>query len=145
MVTEQTRQARVLDNITILPFKFKHLPLLHSLLESNQYEGICHIDMKSLPKVGYIVLLGKVPIAAGFLRRLEPCFAQIDTLASNAYMGSIIRHQGITMVVDELIAHARVLKLKGIVSHTSNAGVLKRAEALGFHVVKETIIALPLK
>lgn len=134
-----------MDNITILPFKFKHLPLLHDLLTSNQYEGICHIDMKTLPKIGYIVLLGKVPIAAGFLRRLEPCFAQIDTLASNAYMGSLVRHQGITMVVDALIADAKVLKLKGIVSHTSNQGVLKRAEVLGFHVVKETIIALPIK
>lgn len=134
-----------MDNITILPFKFKHLPLLHELLTSNLYEGICHIDMKTLPKIGYIVLLGKVPIAAGFLRRLEPCFAQIDTLASNAYLGSIIRHQGITMVVDELITHAKALNLKGIVSHTNNPGVLKRAEILGFHVVSETIIALPLK
>lgn len=131
-------------NITIYPFKFKHLPLLHELLTSNLYEGICHIDMKTLPKIGYIVLLGKVPIAVGFLRRLEPCYAQIDTLTSNKYLGSIVRHQGITMVVDELIAHAKALNLKGIVAHTSSPDVLKRAETLGFHEIKEKIIGLIL-
>jgi len=100
--------------------------------------------MKTLPKIGYIVLLGKVPIAVGFLRRLEPCFAQIDTLTSNKYLGSIVRHQGITMVVDELIAHAKALNLKGIIAHTSSPDVLKRAQTLGFHEIKEKIIGLIL-
>lgn len=90
-------------------------------------------------------MMNKTPIAAGFLRRLEPCFAQIDTLASNAYLGSQVRHTGIAKVVDQLIMDAKALKLQGIISHTKDSGVLKRAEALGFHLIDEKIIALPLK
>ncbi len=89
-------------------------------------------------------MFGKVPIAAGFLRRLEPCFAQIDTLASNAYFGAVLRNEGLTKIVDTLIADAKALKLKGIISHTNNQGILDRAKSLGFHTVNQTIIALPL-
>ncbi len=98
-----------------------------------------------MPKIGYIVYKGKVAIAAGFLRRLEPCYAQIDTLCSNKFMGSIIRHEGIKTVVEALIDEAKRLKLEGLICHTRDAGVMKRAEALGFHTIDEKIIGLPLK
>ncbi len=122
-------------NITIHPFRFKHLKLLHEILTSRQYEGVADIT---------IVLLDKTPIAAGFLRRLEPCFAQIDTLASNSYFGAIVRNEGISLIVDTLINDAKALKLKGIISHTNNEGILTRAKALGFHIVNQSIIALPM-
>ena len=112
--------------------------------ESNNYEGVTHINMKTLPKIGFIVFLDKTPIAAGFLRRLEPCFGQIDTLVSNRYLGSIVRHQGVTAIVDALINEAKVLKLQGIICHTSSQDVIKRAKDIGFHIVNQQIIALPL-
>ena len=135
----------MVNDITIHPFKFKHLKLLHEMLDSNQYEGVSLIQMKTLPKIGYIVLLGKTPVAAGFLRRLEPCYAQIDTLCSNKFLGSIIRHQGVSTIVDALIEDAKRLKLEGIICHTKHKDVLTRAEALGFHIIPETIIALPIR
>lgn len=134
-----------MSKLEIYPFRFKHLKHLHELLESNQYEGVSLITMRTLPKLGYIIFLDKTPIAAGFLRRLEPCFAQIDTLCSNKYFGSLIRHTGVEMIVDTLIADAKRLKLEGLICHTKDAGVLKRAESLGFHVIPETIIGLPIK
>jgi len=63
-----------------------------------------------------------MPVPAGFLRRVEPCYAQIDTLVSNAYCGSIMRHEGISKVVDALLADAKRLKLKGIIAHTADKG-----------------------
>lgn len=132
------------SNLTIYPFKFKHLKALHSMLSSQQYEGISAITMKTLPKTGYIVFLGDQPIAAGFLRRLEPCYCQIDTLVTSAHFGSQVRHKAISFLVDELINEAKRLKLKGIVCHTSDKGILERAKSLGFHIVPQTIIALPL-
>lgn len=101
--------------------------------------------MKTLPKIGYIVLLNKQPIAAGFLRRVEPTFAQIDTLCSNAYFGSQIRHIGITKVVDALISDAKSLKLDGILALTEDEGTINRALSLGFHIVDQKVIGLPLK
>lgn len=131
-------------NISIYPFKFKYLEALHSMLESQNYNGISDITMKTLPKTGYIVMLDDQPIAAGFLRRVEPCYAQLDTLVSNGYFGSQIRHQGIETVVNALLEDAKRLKLEGIIAHTSDKGILSRADSLGFHVVTQTIIAKAL-
>lgn len=118
---------------------------LYDMLSSNSYEGISNITKKTLPKIGFIVFLDKTPIAAGFLRRLEPCYAQIDTLVSNKYLGALVRHEGITKIVDALIAEARVLKLEGIIAHTDRLDIIQRAKEIGFHQVQQQIIALPLK
>jgi hypothetical protein len=130
--------------VNVIPFKFKHLELLHEMLKSQNYARICDIEMRTLPKIGYIALLNNQPIAAGFLRRLEPSFAQIDTLVSNAHFGSIIRHQGIQLVVSSLIQDAKALQLEGILATTSDTGVLSRAKELGFVEVDQKLIALKL-
>lgn len=131
-------------SVNITPFKFKHLPQLLEMLSSQKYNGMADINMKTLPKVGYIATMNGQPIAAGFLRRVEPCFAQLDTLVSNAYFGSTIRHLGVSSVVDALLNEAKRLKLKGIISLTGDKGTLERAKSLGFHVVDQTVIALSL-
>lgn len=131
--------------VSIVPFKFKHLPLLHEMLQSQNYLGICDIEMKTLPKIGYIALLNNQPIAAGFLRRVEGGFAQLDTLASNAYFGSQIRHLGVSQVVDTLLAEAKRLKILGIISVTADKGTLERALSLGFRALDDQkVIVLPL-
>ena len=130
--------------LSLVPFKHAYLEALLELHKSQKYTNICDINMQTLPRIGYICYLGDQPIAAGFLRRLEPCFAQIDTLVSNAYFGSKIRHMGLALVVQSLLDEAKHLKLEGIVSITNDEGVLKRAKDLGFHVVDMKVIALPL-
>lgn len=114
------------------------------MLASNNYKHISDVEMKTLPKIGYIALLNDQPIAAGFLRRLEPCYAQIDTLISNKYFGSQIRHIGIQKVVDSLIQDAKDLNLDGIIAFTGDEGILNRASALGFNIVEQKILALPI-
>lgn len=118
--------------------------MLYALLESQNYAGISDIVPKTLPKIGYIALLGSQAVAVGFLRKVEGGFAQIDTLASNAYFGSQVRNSGITIVVDELIRSAKQLKLKGILATTSDEGILKRAKSIGFHEVNQSLIAISL-
>lgn len=113
--------------------------------KSQNYLNMGSINMRTLPKTGFIALMGDQPIAAGFLRRLEPCYAQLDTLVSNAYFGSQIRHQGISLVVDTLIKEAKDLKLEGILALTSDHGTRERAEDLGFHVVDQFVIGISLE
>lgn len=91
-----------------------------------------------------MALLNGHPIAAGFLRRVEGNVAQLDCLTSNKHFGSIIRHQGIKLIVDTLINEAKALKLDGIIATTSDQGILKRAKELGFKVIPQTVIALKL-
>ena len=131
-----------MSEINIEPFKFKHLPMLLDILSSQDYDGISDITMRTLPKIGYIATMNGTPIAAGFLRRVEPCYAQLDTLCSNKHFGSIIRHAGISKVVTELLDEAKRLKLEGVIAHTEDEGILARAKSIGFHVIPQTIIAI---
>lgn len=114
------------------------------MLKDREYLGINTITMKNLPKIGYIALMNKQPIAVGFLRKVEGGYAQIDTLVSNPYYGSIIRHEGIKKVTDALQEEAKLLKLHGIIAFTKDTGVLSRADAEGWHKVSETLIAIRL-
>lgn len=135
----------MVDEISTVPFKYKHLPLLIEMLEDQGFQDIKQISMKTLPKIGYIALLNNQPIAAGFLRKVEGnIVAQLDCLTSNPFFGSQLRHQGITQVVDRLITDAKDLKLQGIIAFTHDNGVLARAQSIGFKVVNSTIISLKL-
>jgi len=114
------------------------------MLMSQNYAGIADVNMNTIPKIGYMVLMNNHPIAAGFLRKVEGNIAQLDGLTSNAYFGSLIRHQAIELVVDNLIRDAKSLKMKGIIATTADEGILKRAITLGFHIVPHSVIALKL-
>jgi hypothetical protein len=148
-VTEQTRQHNRLDNtkieLNIIPFKFKHLEMLKDMHKLQNSDSYGYLSMKTLPKLGYIVMIGKQPIAAGFLRRLEPCYGQIDTLVSNPMFGSIIRHKAIDLLVNELIRDAYRLKLQGILGITQDNGTINRALSMGFTMINQTLMALLLK
>lgn len=132
------------NEISIVPFRYKYLKSLHDLLESNDYIGISDVNMKTLPKIGYIALMNGYPIAAGFLRRVEGGYAQMDTLTSNKHFGSIVRHEGITKVVDALVEETKVLQLRGIIAFTKDCSIIKRAEDIGFHTLEHSLIALKL-
>lgn len=133
-----------MDDISLSPFKFKHQGKLLEMHASNEYEHLSALDYSMLPKIGYIAYKGEMPIAAGFLRRLEPCFAHIDTLVSNKYCGKLLRHRGISLVVDALLQDAKRLKLKGIIAHSSDEGTISRAKSLGFCLSKDSILVLPI-
>lgn len=134
-----------MDNeVSVVPFRYKHLQMLLDMLKDREYLGISTVNMKTLPKIGYIALLNKQPIAAGFLRRVEGGYAQLDTLTSNPYYGSIIRNDGIKLVVDRLIEDAKDLKLHGIIAFTGDSGVLDRAKSIGFNEIDQSLIALKL-
>jgi hypothetical protein len=132
--------------ISLVPFRYKYLKALHDLLESNDYIGISSVNMKTLPKIGYIALMNGHPIAAGFLRRVEGGYAQLDTLTSNKYFGSQIRHAGIVKVVDALLEDTKDLQLNGVIAFTRDVSIIKRAEDLGFHVLSDQkLIAFSFK
>ncbi len=97
-----------------------------------------------LPALGFLITDSATPVAAGFLRMVEGGYAQIDTLVTNGGLSSQMRHEGVSLVVEQLITAAKELKLKGIYAHTKDEGIMRRAADLGFRHVPEIIIALPL-
>jgi hypothetical protein len=135
----------VLAQIKTRPFKATDLKLLHEMLETQSFKDISKITKRSLPKIGYICLLGDQPLAAGFLRRVESdIVAQIDGLTSNRNFGSILRHQAISEIVTLLINDAKALKIQGLIAFTKDNGVLDRAKDLGFVKHSESFISLTI-
>jgi len=126
--------------VSITPFKYKHYAALIEMLTSNQADFVKFLDYKTLPKMGYIALLNDQPVAAGFLRRVEGGYGQLDTFASNPYFGSKIRHEGLTLVAETLLADAKDLKLKGLLLITKDPGILHRAQAKGFTVINQILM-----
>lgn len=124
----------------ILNFQEQHLKDLH-YMHSTQKSDSSHIHLDSLPQTGLIVYSDCKPLCAGFVRLLEPCFAQLDGLVSNADLSSETRHKALDFLVNRLIHSAKSKGLKGLICHTKDEGILKRAESIGFHVVNEKIIA----
>ncbi len=100
--------------------------------------------MQNLPKIGYICYFGKQPVAAGFLRRVEPDYAQMDTFISNPYFGSKVRHEALNKIIDALIDDAKQLELKGILAFTKDQGIFKRATERGFTVIEQALLSLRL-
>lgn len=131
--------------ISCIPFKFKHYDNLIDMLEYQKCPWISEISMKTLPKIGYIAMMGKQPVAIGFLRRLEGGYAQLDTFATNPFLGSKIRNEGLDLVVKNLLDEAKSLRLNGILAITEDQGILNRAKFLGFNEIPQKLIGLRLK
>ena len=146
MAQEHQVQSVLLDSeVYILPFKYKLLPALVELNEARNNVMEVDITMKNLPKIGYIAFLGKTPIAAGFLRRVEPNYAQFDTFLSNPFFGSQIRHLALSKIVDALTEDANNLDLAGVLAFTKDESIFKRAKDQGFQVVEQVILSKRFK
>lgn len=120
--------------------QFDQLVALHQSQDVNTM----FLDPATLPKIGFIAAEGSIPVAMGFLRQLEGGYAQIDTLVSNADLPGELRHEGLDKIVSSIIDTAKQLKLKGIISFTSDKSVIMRAVATGFRVSNHAVIVLEL-
>lgn len=135
MDTELKPLREVLEsNVAIFPFKFKHLALVQELCESRGNEFKHLVTMKELPKIGFVAMLGKTPIACGFLRRVEPNHGIFDSFFTNAYMGAAYRNEGLSKVWQALMEEAKDLKLHTIIGFTKDQGMFERAALDGFQV-----------
>lgn len=97
-----------------------------------------------LPEVGFIAFERDEPIAAAFLRRVEPNHAQLDGLITNTLSQSALRHEAIDLVVTACIEKAKELKIKQILAFSIDEGTLKRSEKHRFVKLPHTVIALTL-
>lgn len=131
-----------------------HPSSMRDIAEMHRSQGVSEelitdmLTADALPMVGFIAYhvtdRASTPVCAGFLREVEGGYGQLDTLVTNANLPGAIRHLGVSKVVDALIAQARKWELHGLICLTNDAGILKRAESLGFHVLNQTPIALKL-
>lgn len=128
--------------VEILPYTYKMYADAVALHDAHQ-SPIPPSD--SLPAIGFAAIKEQKVVAMGFLRMVEGGIGQIDTLVSNPAFDSHCRNWALEDVISALISKAKDLKLKGILSYTADKSVLMRAEALGFRILPQTVIALPIE
>ncbi len=128
--------------LNLLNFKFKHYPHLQDMLADQECPWKSFVSYKTLPKIGYIVMLHDQPIATGFLRRVEGGYGQLDTFATNPYFGSQIRNEAIELVIKALIDDAKRLKLQGLLAFTHDKGLLGRVSSQKWQVLPDQLLAI---
>lgn len=84
-------------------------------------EGGIHIPMVQL-----------VPIAMGFLRKVEPRYGLLDSYITNPDIESRLRHDALSKISEELIARAKELKIKTLMSFSRDKSMIERIKDLGF-------------
>lgn len=89
-------------------------------------------------------MVDAIPVAAGFLRRVEGGYGQLDTFATNPYLGSKLRHEGINLIWNALLDEAKSLELVGLLAFSRDSGILSRAQSQGFQTVSDTLLVLNL-
>ena len=115
------------------------------MLMDQKCEWMQHVSYKTLPKIGYIAMMGEQPIAVGFLRRVEGGYGQLDTFVTSPWFGSQVRHKGLDGIVNALMAEAKDLNLLGLIAVTKDTGIIKRAKSLGWNEISQTLIGIQLK
>lgn len=126
----------------IYKYEPKHFKIVQFLHETQKSPLSKHLESKNIPEIGYIVANSNYIVAAGFLRKLEGGYAMIDTLVSNGALPGDTRHLGLSLLIDELIKSAVTLNLTGIISLTTDNGVISRAKSLGFRADNQTVVSL---
>lgn len=102
--------------------------------------------MKTIPKIGYISYKGKIPVAAGFLRKTEGnMVALFDGMVSNPYCGSLLRHEAFNAIFNTLVQDAKDMKLQAIMAFTLDEGMSSRLNTLNFYKMEYPLFALNLR
>lgn len=124
-------------------------------LYSKQYSGVlCSWletrDMDSaliqeLPKIGYIVLDGENPIAAGFLRQCEGYNGILDSFISDPTAPAEDRDKAMDLLLNRLINHSKKVGIKLLIGFTVDSFTLSRAKKFGMCATPFTTLVLPLK
>lgn len=122
-------------------FTLDHIPTLDAWLKAHGHPIPPLIEY---PEVGYIVSDTQGPIAAGFLRKVEGGYAQIDGLTSNPERAGADRHQAIDMVAESLITTAKSLGIAGLMVLTKDESTIMRSERHGFRKLPYTLLAVDL-
>ena len=105
--------------------------------QKSDYSNKLRLD--TLPTIGWVAKENKIPVAAGFLRRVEGGFGQIDTLVTNPDMPPELRNDSIDMVVRNLISDAKSLNFKGIICYSRDSNTLARSKSFGFQLLTQEL------
>lgn len=87
----------------------------------------------SLPKHGFMVFDSGVPVAMGFIRRLEGNLGVLDSYITNPNFTPGGRNRALDLLTKKLIRFGKdKLKLKGLLAFSADTNTIQRATNHGF-------------
>lgn len=117
------------------------MPMLNNWLAQNSHELATHDE---IPKIGFVAMRGRYPIAVAFMRQCEGNIAMLDGLATDPKASGKFRHEAIDLLVTHIIKIADKMRLRAIIAHTRDASTLERSKKHGFVVIPMTVISKDL-
>lgn len=103
-----------------------------------------HAD--TLPKLGVITSVGKEPIAAAFLRRVEGTTdtAILDSIISSSAFSPQDRDKALDQTIHMLFALAQAHKITHILGFSTDKNTLMRGQRFGFAELPHQVVTLSL-
>lgn len=98
-----------------------------------------------LPEIGYVAYMLHIPIAAGFLRKVEGNFALLDSLITDPVAPANVRDKAIDLVVNDLIGRAKIEKMSKLIAFSVDKNTILRSSKHGFVGLPHSVISLSLK
>ena len=121
---------------------YKHDTHYDLMVDGLQQRGAYVTPGDEVPKIGYVGFNGQKFLAMAFLRRVEGGFGQLDGLVSNPEAPGSERHEGIDIVVENVLRTAKELGIKNITATSVDSSTLMRSNKHGFVKLPHTLIAV---
>jgi hypothetical protein len=107
--------------------------------------GVTLPDDMEVPAIGFLVGKDETAVCAAFLRLVEGGHAQLDGLVTNPDSSSQDRNEAIDIVTTKIIAEAKALNVKTIITFVDRENTILRAEVFGFKRFPHTLLILNLE
>lgn len=102
------------------------------------------MEMKGVPETGFMTFHEGMPVAAGFIRRIEGNYGQIDSVITDPEKSPEVRDEALDVLTTQLIIAAKDMKLKGLTAYITDNNTLLRSNRHGFMEVPHKITMLDL-
>lgn len=97
-----------------------------------------------MPEFGAVAYDDAIPVAAGFIRRVEGNHGQLDGLVTDPDQPGELRSNAIDLVVEELMAMAKAMRIRSLVAFSADTNTLMRSLKHGFVQQPHTMIVADL-
>jgi hypothetical protein len=115
-------------------FKYMSVDLAH-MNDWLQLRGEKTWDLEAVPETGFVVVDDIIPVAIGFLRKVEGNMAMIDGVCTDPKAKAHVRHVALNLLTSRLIETAKAMKLIGLVAFVADPNTLERGEFFGFKIL----------
>lgn len=114
----------------VIPYSNKtHINYARALLE---LRGMDFSFLEELPEHGLIALEQGMPVALGFIRRVEGSYAMVDSYVTNPNYSSETRHKALDRITKKLLSWCKANHISKVLSFSSDGGIISRAINNGF-------------